>query len=333
MTAIFAVCLSACAKTPVKEGSGSAAHLAADKQLHIVATIFPAYDWVQAVLGDNPAKVQATCLLNNGVDMHSFQPSVDHIVQISTCDVFIYVGGTSDAWVEDALKEAVNPDMIVLNLLDILGEHAKEEELVLGMQEESHEEEAHSHDHAHEHEEEIELDEHVWLSLKNAALFTQAIADALAQADEANKDSYQENAQAYSAQLEALDAAYEETVQKAAKQTLVFADRFPFRYLMDDYGLSYFAAFPGCSSETEASFETILFLADRVDTLGLSAILTETGANQKIAEAVCRNTKTQDQSILTLHSIQSVTAKEMADGLSYLQIMQDNLRVLEEALQ
>ncbi|MBQ1422740.1 MAG: zinc ABC transporter substrate-binding protein, partial [Firmicutes bacterium] len=225
-----------------------------DSKFKIVTTIFPIYDWVMNVLGDDPAGAEVTMLLNSGVDLHSFQPTAADIMKISTCDMFIYVGGESDEWVEDALKEATNKDMIVINLMDLMGDAAKEEEMVEGMQEEGGDD-----------EEGPEYDEHVWLSLRNASLLTNAISTAIQEMDPANADQYQANTAAFVEKLEALDEEYKAAVSGAQFNTLLFGDRFPFRYLADDYGLSYYAAFVGCSSETEASFATVTFLAQKMD--------------------------------------------------------------------
>ena len=294
-------------------------------RLKIVTTIFPEYDWVMNILGDNPANAKVSMLLGNGVDIHSFQPTADDILEVSTCDLFIYVGGESDEWVKDALKEAINKDMVVINLLEVLGDQVKEEEVVEGMQGEVEEE--------HEEEEEgPEYDEHVWLSLRNAETLTDSISKALQKIDEKNSTVYQNNADAYIAKLSDLDKQYEDAVSSASVKTLLFGDRFPFRYLTDDYGLSYYAAFAGCSAETEASFETIMFLAGKVDELGLSAVLTIEGADHRIAETIVQNTGSKDQQILTMDSMQSVTSNDVENGTTYTGVMEKNLDVLKEAL-
>ena len=319
--ALMCSCLSAC-------GTAGSINAAGKDRIQIVATIFPEYDWVKNVLGDNPAGAEVTMLLDNGVDLHSYQPTADDILKVSTCDMFIYVGGESDAWVEDALKEAVNKDMVVINLMDVLGDSVKEEEIVEGMQgEEEHEDGDHE-----EEEEETEYDEHVWLSLRNAAVLTDSISKALQKIDEKNADVYKSNADSYIKKLNELDKQYEDAVSDASLKTLLFGDRFPFRYLTDDYGLSYYAAFVGCSAETEASFETITFLAGKVDELSLHAVMTIEGNDHRIAETIVQNTKTQDQKILTMDSMQSVTAKDVENGVTYLSIMENDLAALKEAL-
>lgn len=322
----------------VEEGAQAGA--SADP-IQVVTTIFPEYDWVKTILGDQAANAEITMLLDNGVDLHSFEPTAEDIMKISDCDMFVYVGGESDEWVADVLRTADNKDMVVINLLDVLGERVKEEEIVEGMEhdhEHEHEEDEHEeHDHEEheegEHEHEEEMDEHVWLSLKNTQLLCDAIADGLGQIDAENAEEYKANAAAYKAQLSELDAAYAAAVNEAGVKTLLFGDRFPFRYMVDDYGLSYYAAFAGCSAEAEASFETIMFLAEKTDELGLSAIMTIEGPEHKIAEAIRDNTEEKDQQILTLDSMQGTTSSDVANGVTYLSVMTKNLEVIKEALQ
>ena len=320
VAAIFmAAYLSAC---------GTGAEAAADNsgKLSIVTTIFPEYDWVMNILGDNPAGAEVTMLLDNGVDLHSYQPTAEDIMKISTCDLFIYVGGESDEWVEDALKTAENKNITAINLLDVLGGKVKEEEIVEGMEGEEEEEDG------EEEEEGPEYDEHVWLSLENASVLVSAISDAIQKTDPANADIYNKNAEAYKDKLEALDNEYKAAVSDASVNTLLFGDRFPFRYLTDDYNLNYYAAFAGCSAETEASFETITFLAGKVDELSLSCVMTIEGTDHKIAETIVKNTLNKDQKILTMDSMQSTTSKDVTNGTTYLSVMEDNLKVLKEAL-
>ena len=302
-------------------------------KLSIVTTIFPEYDWVKAVLGDQADHADITMLLDNGVDLHSYQPTADDIVKISDCDLFLYVGGESEGWVEDALKNSANKDRKVINLLDVLGDSVKSEEVVEGMQEEAHEhEEGEEHEDGEVHEHEEEADEHVWLSLKNAEVLVGAISNALQELDVENKDIYAANADAYMKKLAALDAEYQTAVDNATCKTVLFGDRFPFRYLVDDYGLNYYAAFVGCSAETEASFETISFLAKKADELKLPCVLTIEGKHHKIAETIVKNTAQKSQRILTMDSMQSTTSKDVASGTTYLSVMEKNLAVLKEAL-
>lgn len=302
-------------------------------KLKIVTTIFPEYDWTREILGDQSERTEVTMLLDNGVDLHSYQPTADDLIKIAECDLFIYVGGESDGWVESALASTSNPDRAVINLIDTLGDSVKLEEVVEGMQETEHDHEE-DEDHAHDaDEQETETDEHVWLSLRNAQAVCQKIAEKLGEIDPEHEQAYTQNALAYIDQLAALDAKYQAAVDAANNKTLVFGDRFPFRYLTEDYGLDYYAAFVGCSAETEASFETIRFLAEKTDALGLSHVLTIENPNHKIAETVVANTSSKNQQVLSMDSMQSVTSKDVAAGATYLSIMEHNLDVLTQALQ
>ena len=490
--------------TGVLGGCGNAFTPADSDTLQIVTTIFPAYDWVRTILGEYTMNAEVTMLLDNGVDLHSYQPTADDILKISTCDMFVYVGGESDGWVDDVLKEAVNKDMKVINLLEVLGDSAKTEETVEGMQETEHD-----HDHSkevstfedsevqnrslsdwegdwqsaypyaldgtlddafaamaedgemtaeeyktyyqtgyktditnvdisgnhieftyengnrvgsdykyvgyyiqiwssdskaamyrfeaedkdsgapvyieindhmiesaaaehfhlrmsnesfdaivnpadlfptffpadmtgaeicehlegHDHEHEEEMDEHVWLSLRNAQTLCKELANQLCTIDAANKDTYTANLNAYLEKLSALDAQYQSAVNGAAVKTILFGDRFPFRYLADDYGLDYYAAFVGCSAETEASFETIAFLAGKVDELGLNTVLTIEGREHKIADTIISNTHDKNQTVLTMDSMQGTTFGDAESGVTYLSVMEQNLEVLKQALQ
>ena len=321
MKKILALLLALWIPAAVLSGCAPQDDSAASNKLNIVTTIFPAYDWVREILGDETDHAEITMLLDSGVDLHSYQPTVDDIVKISDCDLFLYVGGESDGWVDDALKNAPNKDRKVIRLLDVLGDSAKAEETVAGMQEEKH-----------DHEEEAEYDEHIWLSLKNAQVLVAAISEALQETDPARKDTYAANAAAYAEKLSALDGEYRAAVDSGKYKTLLFGDRFPFRYLADDYGLDYYAAFPGCSAETEASFETVSFLAGKMDALGLPCVLTIEGTQHKIAETIVHNTAQKNQQVLTMDSMQAVTANDAASGVSYLSIMEKNLSVLKKAL-
>ena len=351
MTVIFASAFTMCAVTGC-DTTGTLQNVSATggdpEKMRIVTTIFPEYDWVENVLGERAENAEVTMLLDNGVDLHSYQPTAEDIMKISTCDMFIYVGGESDEWAEDVLESAVNKDMVVINLLDALGDNVKAEEIVEGMEaEHDHDHEdgedaEHEHedgdeeDHEHEHEDgdecEEEMDEHVWLSLRNAEVLCGVIADGLGQIDGENADVYTANAESYKSELAELDAQYTDVVDNAEVKTLLFGDRFPFRYMVDDYGLDYYAAFVGCSAETEASFETIVFLAGKTDELGLSSIMTIEGNDHRIAETIRDNTASKDQQILTLDSLQATTLKDAANGTSYLSVMRANLEVLKEAL-
>ncbi len=315
MKKITAFCISILLLICVMSGCANAEKGNDNGKINIVASIFPVYDWVREIAGDS---AEVTMLIDNGVDPHSFQPSAEDIVKISNCDMFIYIGGESDEWMEDALKEAVNKNMTVVNLLDVLSDDVKQEEIVEGMQGEK--------------SGEAENDEHVWLSLKNAELFCSYISGKLGEINAEHKDEYALNTKKYIKRLSAVDRDYKTAVENARIKTLVFADRFPFRYMFDDYGLSYYAAFPGCEADAEASFETITFLAKKIDELKLNSIFQIDGSNGSLPRTVKNCTRSKNQEILTLNSMQSVTLEQSEDKTTYLSVMKNNLKILKRAL-
>jgi len=496
-------------------GSAFAKKAGNENKLKVVTTIFPEYDWAKEIIGDKTDDVELTLLLQNGVDLHSYTPSVKDIAKISEADIFIYVGGDSDEWVDDVLKNVKNKDMKVINLVETLGDKVKEEEIVEGMEhhhdhdEHGHEEHEHSHeahehphtseihaddikdrslsefngewqslypilasgkleeyveykaeeagksekemqkeiedkwncgvkfvkvsgdkitltyddgksvtgkysyagyavkkndegkitnvrykfesadkdapkyvmfnDHGfepaeevahfhfyfgnnnfeefmnskvnsyfvdsklsaheseelllgHEHHHEEEKDEHVWLSLRFAQTLSSVICDALCQKDVKNAAAYKANLASYNKKLSALDEKYIAAVKAGSKDTLLFGDRFPFRYMVEDYGLKYYAAFTGCSAESEASFNTIVFLSEKVNELKLQYVCQIETGNGKIAKTVISSSKNKKAKVLTFDSLQSTTAKQIKKGASYIGVMEKNLEVLKEAL-
>ena len=320
------------------------------KKISVVATIYPQYAWLKEILGGQANSLDLTLLIKNGMDLHSYKPSAADIATIAKADMVVYVGGESDEWIEKALEATPNEKRVQVNLLAALGDCVKAEEVVEGMQaeeehhhehaeehEEHHEHEAHAEEHEehHEHEahaEEVENDAHVWLSLKNAEILVMALADAISKVDTAHATEYHMNAGLYIAKISALDAQYRAAMDSATHKTVLFGDRFPFRYLVDDYGIKYYAAFVGCSAESEASFETVAFLANKMDSLKLPAIFTIDGGNGKIAQAVlAASKKSKTAEVLTLNSMQSIKTSQM-DSASYLDIMRENLEVIKKAL-
>ena len=326
----------ACNSDSEKKNSEQAANNG--KKISVVATIYPQYAWLKEILGNQADSLNLTLLVKNGMDLHSYKPSAADIATIAKADMIVYVGGESDKWIEKALEATPNEKRVQVNLLEALGDRVKAEEIVEGMQaEEEHE---HHHEHAEEHEhleheahaEEVENDEHIWLSLKNAELLVMNLADALSKADTTHATEYHINAGLYIAKISALDAQYRAATDSAHFKTILFGDRFPFRYLVDDYGIKYFAAFVGCSAESEASFETVAFLAGKMDSLALPAIFTIDGSNGKIARAILdASKKSKETPVLTLNSMQSIKNSQM-DSAKYLDIMRENLEVIKKAL-
>ena len=287
-------------------------------KLSIVCTTFPQYDFLKNILGSDEG---LTLLIDDGADLHSYEPTAQDIIKIGSADLFVYIGGNSDRWVENALKSANNPKFKTLALMDTVD--TLEEEYVAGMEhEEGEHREAHSGSHAEE-------DEHIWLSVRNAKKMTSALCDAVCGIDPENAEKYKANADSYSAKLSELDNDFSAAVDGAKRKTLLFADRFPFRYLTEDYGLSYYAAFAGCSSESEASFKTMAFLIDKTKELSLPVVLTIDGSDGSIAKTVCEATGAKTAE---LNSCQSVTAKDIENGVNYLDIMKNNFEVILEAL-
>lgn len=315
---VFCGCGTGTAFESDQKGGSALQNAENASRYNIVCTTFPQYDWIRNIIGDHLDKFQLTMLLDQGMDLHSYQPTAEDIAKIADADMFVYVGGESDGWVDSALKEATNKDMKVVNMLDTLGTVVKEEEIVPGMQAEE--------------EEDLEYDEHVWLSLKNAVTLTDVLSENIQEIDPVNKEDYAENTAEYEERLNDLDMRYALTVSKGKRKAILFGDRFPFRYMADDYGLTYYAAFAGCSAESEASFETITFLAQKVDSLKLPVILTIDGSDHKIAESIQKAAESKNQEILTMDSMQSVTANDVVDGETYLNVMEDNLNVLSQAL-
>ncbi|WP_295052916.1 metal ABC transporter substrate-binding protein [uncultured Fibrobacter sp.] len=316
-------------------------------ELSIITTIYPEYAWAKEILGTRTESVNLTLLIKNGIDLHSYKPTAHDVAKIASADMVIYVGGESDEWIKDALTASPKKGRVEINLMEALGDRVKAEEIVEGMQAEeehlhehaeAHEEHEHHDEHAeahehHHHDEEVENDEHVWLSLKNAEILVKKIAEELSKIDAAHASAYKQNAEAYIAQIQSLDAEYRTAVESAARKTVLFGDRFPFRYLVDDYGIKYYAAFVGCSAESEASFETIAFLAGKMDAESLPVIFTIENSNGKIAKAVLAASKnSKSAQILTINSMQSITEEQINNGINYLSLMRANLENLKKAL-
>ncbi len=286
--------------------------------LKIVCTAFPQYDYIKNILGTDEG---LTLLLDDGADLHSYEPTAQDIIAIGSCDLFVYIGGVSDKWVDGAISSANNPNLKSIALMDLV--NTLEEEYVAGMEHEQHVHvDAHDGDHTEE-------DEHIWLSLRNAVEITASLCDTICEIDSANASKYRKNSENYINQLNALYSEFEATVGIASRKVLLFADRFPFRYLTEDYGITYYAAFAGCSSESEASFETMAFLIDKTKELDLPVVLTIEGSDGSIAAMICTETGART---LTLDSCQSVTMQDIKDGTTYIDIMKNNLNVIREAL-
>lgn len=313
---IFLGFFSGCAKKTLNNG-----------KINVVATIFPVYDWAKNVVGDSSG-VNLELLVKNGVDLHSFQPSAADIIKISTADVLIFVGGESDSWVNDVLKNPANKNISVINLMDLLENSVKQEEFVEGMTAEKAEKSLEEKINLHNHEE-VEYDEHVWLSAQNAKIAAAKIAEILCEKDSENAELYTKNKNSYVQQLAQLKKFYNPQSEK--NKTIIVCDRFPFRYMTDELGIKYFAAFVGCSAETEASFETIAFLSKKIRELGVQKVYVSESSDKKIAETVIRNAGQIGKcKIEVLDSMQSVTFEQSKNGKNYIEVMKENYKKLSE---
>lgn len=293
-----------------------------DSRLSIVCTNFAEYDWTKNIIGSTDS-ADITYLLGSGVDIHNYQPSTQDMLTISDCDLFVYSGGESETWVDDAVRNVQNKELRVLRLFDALGQNLKEEETKEGMAAEDEEDD----------DDGIEYDEHIWLSLKNAELLCQSICDAICEADPSNSAAYRSNLESYEEKLKALDDGYTEMAESSAVRTILVGDRFPFRYLVDDYDIDYYAAFAGCSAETNASFETVATLAGKLDELKLGTVFILENSDDSIARSIIDNSKSRDAVIEKLNSLQSVTQKDIESGVTYLSLMEENLNTLKKVLE
>ena len=320
LTAVLAaVCLSACGKSGKTEDAGAS-------ELSVVATIFPPYDFTRQIAGDDADVIM---LLSPGAESHSYEPTPQDIKTIQSCDLFIYTGGESDVWVEDILSSMGDQMPETLRLVDCVP--TVTEEIVEGMEHGHEEHEDHGdHEDLEEHEDhEEETDEHVWTTPQNAIKIVENITSKLCEMDPDNAGSYEKNSAGYIEQLEMLDASFREVVGQAERRTILFGDRFPFRYFADEYGLDYYAAFPGCSDETEASAATVSFLINKVNEEQIPVIFTIERSNGKLADSICEATGAEKR---ILYSCHNVTRNQLDSGATYLSMMMENVESLRAAL-
>ncbi len=290
-----------------------------NEKINIVTTTFASYDFVREIIKGNEDSFEVVYLLDSGMDLHSYQPTAEDILKVDSADLFIYVGGESEKWVSEILKDVTNEKLQKLNLLEAIKEEILLEEINEGMEGESE-------------GEETEYDEHIWLSVKNAKLLCMKIMNAICVIDNDNSKLYGSNLNVYLEKLDKLDTKFYTMIDDSTKDTLLFGDRFPFRYFVEDYDLKYYAPFVGCSAETEASFETVVFLANKLDEYDLDYCLTVDNGNKKLATTIIESSKNPNRKILTLNSMQKLTSKDIEMGASYLSIMEENFLVFQEAL-
>ena len=313
-----AFCFTACSSENAEESA----------EFGIAATVFPAYDFARQIAGDRmPVKL----IIPPGSDLHSFEPTAKDIITMENWLV-VCNGGESEHWVEEVFegKENHYEPIYMMDCVDVV-----EEELKEGMVEVPHSHEGeectedHDHEEEHDEHEEAEYDEHVWTSPANAIKICQTICERLCAIDPEGEEYYRENLNSYTAQLEKLDRAFRSVVDAASNRTLIFADRFPVRYFVEEYGLDYFAAYPGCISQSEPSVKTVVFLIDRVREYETPAVLYIEFSNEKMADIICEDTGCKK---LLFHSCHNVSAEQFDSGVSYLQLMESNLVTLKEAL-
>ncbi len=290
--------------------SADAAEEKDSSKLQIVCTSFPAYDFAREIAGD---RAQIKLLIKPGAEVHSYEPAPKDIIAIQESDLFICNGGESEEWVESLIDGSVN----VLRMMDCVETVAESSEGIYAAEESSG------------GEEEEELDEHVWTTPGNAAKICYALCDKLMEADPEHMNEYMLNYEVYNAQLMELDIEIRTTVLNGVRKTLVFADRFPMRYFSREYGLTCYAAYPGCASQTEPSAKTVAFLIDHVREEGIPAVLYMEFSNEKMADVICEDTGCKK---LPFYSAHSVTAQQFSDGVTYLDLMRMNIETLKEAL-
>jgi len=282
-------------------------------KINVVATIFPEYDFLRQIGGDH---INLTMLLTPGAESHSFEPTPQDIKEVANSDMFVYVGGDSDAWVDSILESIDTKNTDIVTLMDCVS--LVEEETVEGMTPEKEEDGG-----------DVEYDEHVWTSPKNTMLIVQKLCDNLCQIDPDNSDDYKQNTKDYIEKLTELDNEFQNVVDNAKRKEIIVGDRFPFRYFVDEYGLTYYAAFPGCSTDTEASAATIAFLDDKIKKDSIPVVFHIELSNEKICDAICEATGAKSE---LLNAVHNVSKSDFDAGITYLDLMEHNVEVLKEAL-
>ncbi|MDO5564271.1 MAG: metal ABC transporter substrate-binding protein [Eubacteriales bacterium] len=320
------LCLASCSKNnTINESSVTTEETTIKKQnekISIVCTIFPLYDFVKEIIKQNEDKFDLTLLIDNGIDFHNYTPTVDDDIKIRNANIFFYIGGESDSWASKIIESNTNNDLNSINMMNELKDIIKVEEEIEGMEKE--EEDLDS--------EEIEHDEHIWLSLLNAQKMISIITNEIIKLDKENENIYLSNLTEYNKKLRELDKEYKNTITQIKNNTILFADRFPFRYLFDDYNLKYFAAFKGCSAETECSFDTIMFLSNKVKELSLDNIYVIDGSSKRIANTIITNSSNKNINIQEMNSMQGITLQDINSGKNYLNIMKENLNALSYSI-
>lgn len=279
-----------------------------DEKLKIVASIFPQYDFAREL---TKGKADISMLVTPGAETHGFEPTVSHMKAIADCDIFIYTGGDSDSWINSLLDSVDNPDMTVISLVDIVKDG------------EDHE----THDHSHEGH--SHFDEHVWTSPENSIEICNEITRILMEKDPVNADFYETNLERYIKELQSLDEGFREITENSVRNTLVFADRFPLTHFAHHYHLEHFAAFSGCSDDTEPSASTVASLIDKVNAESIPVVFKIELSSDSIAKTVANET---DAEILTFYSCHNISKEDFEKGETYISLMEKNIESLKTAL-
>lgn len=303
-------------------GCGAPGSNKKDDRLKVVATVFAEYDFLRQIGGD---AINLSMLMLPGADIHTFDPTPKDMMTVQDADLFVTVGGESDAWADTIVESVDNERLECLRLMDLV-DQVVEEEIMEGMEVEEHDGEEHADDHG----EEKEFDEHVWTAPKNAMQIVEGLCEKLSQLDQKNAGLYQKNAQRYLKKLENLDQKFNQVVANSKRREIIVADRFPFRYFADAYGLKYYAAYPGCSTQTGASAETIAFLIDRVREDNIPVVFHMELSSQLMCNTICDETGVKKAQLNAVHNI---SKRNFDRGIGYLELMEKNVDVLREALQ
>ncbi len=307
----LSVSLTGCAA-----GTSSASEEGDDGKLRVVVTLFPYYDFVRQIAGDH---VHLTMMVPAGMDTHSFEPTPSDLVQLQKADLFVYNGGELEGWVDSMLESISTDRLTVYNVLESLESQQETASLLLEEEDQHEDESGKSH----------EIDEHIWTSPLLAQTIVSELTQWLCEADPDQAEIYRENAASYLEQLAQLDAQFRETAENSPLSVLVFGDKFPFRYFTHTYELDYYAAFSSCSSETEPSAATLALLIDTVRDQEIPVVYYVELSSQKVADNICEATGAQK---LLFHSCHNVTAEEFNDGVTYLDLMKQNLEHLRIGL-
>ena len=297
-------------------------------KIKILCTLFPQYDWLRTIT-EGVDDVSISLIIANGTDPHSYQPTAADIMNISNCDMLVYVGGDSDTWVKKAIEQSKNDSLTAIALTEL-------NDITLhNISSASHTHEGHSHDeHSHEGHSHSALDEHLYLSLNNACEAVGELATALSRLDPDNKEIYKQNALEYTVKLSNLGESFKNDIESIPENErfILFADRFPFVYLLSDYNIHYSAAFEGCTTDVDADFDTVIRLTKEADEHNVKYIAVTESSDKALANTVILSTKSKNQKIVTLNSMQSISNKQINNGATYISIMEQNIKQIKVAL-